>query len=42
MSVAKIAITMEETLFEQVNRLVREQALADEGIGSEVAEWPKY
>jgi metal-responsive CopG/Arc/MetJ family transcriptional regulator len=80
MSVAKIAITMEEGLVEQVDRLVREhvypnrsraiqdavadklrrmdrgrlarecakldvkseQALADEGIGFEVAQWPEY
>ena len=80
MSVAKIAITMEEGLVEQVDRLVRErvypnrsraiqdavasklqrmdrgrlarecakldpkfeQALADEGIGSEIEQWPKY
>ena len=80
MSVAKIAITMEEGLVEQVDRLVREhvypnrsraiqdavadklqrldrgrlarecakldpkfeQALAEEGIGSEIAPWPEY
>jgi len=80
MSVAKIAITIEESLVEQVDRLVREhvypnrsraiqdavsdklrrmnrgrlarecarlnpkeeQALAEEGIGSEIAQWPEY
>jgi Arc/MetJ-type ribon-helix-helix transcriptional regulator len=80
MSVAKIAITMEESLVEQVDRLVREhvypnrskaiqaavvdklrrmdrgrlarecakldpnveQALAEEGIGTEIAQWPEY
>ena len=80
MSVAKIAITMEASLVEQVDRLVREhvypnrsraiqdavadklqrmdrgrlarecskldpkfeQALAEEGIGSEIEQWPEY
>lgn len=80
MSAAKIAITMEEGLVEQVDRLVRErvypnrsqaiqdavadklrridrgrlarecakldpkfeQALAEEGMDSEIAEWPEY
>ena len=80
MSVVKIAITMEASLVEQVDRLVRkhvypnrsraiqdaaadklqrmdrgrlarecakldpkfEQALAEEGIGSEIAQWPEY
>jgi metal-responsive CopG/Arc/MetJ family transcriptional regulator len=80
MSVAKIAITMEEGLVEQLDRLVREQvypnrsraiqdavadklrrmdrgrlarecakldprfeqALAEEGIGSEIEQWPEY
>lgn len=80
MSVAKIAITMEVGLVEQVDRLVREQvypnrsraiqdavadrlrrmdrgrlarecakldpkfeqALAEEGMGSEIAQWPEY
>jgi metal-responsive CopG/Arc/MetJ family transcriptional regulator len=80
MSVAKIAITMEESLVEQVDRLVREQvypnrsraiqdavadklrrmdrgrlarecskldpnfeqSLAEEGMGSEIAQWPEY
>jgi Arc/MetJ-type ribon-helix-helix transcriptional regulator len=80
MSAAKIAITIEEGLVEQVDRLVREhvypnrsraiqdavadklrrmdrgrlarecakldpkfeQALAEEGIGSEIAQWPEY
>lgn len=80
MSVAKIAITMEEGLVEQVDRLVRErvypnrsraiqdavadklrrmdrgrlarecakldpnfeQALADEGISSDLTQWPEY
>jgi Arc/MetJ-type ribon-helix-helix transcriptional regulator len=80
MSVAKIAITMEASLVEQVDRLVREhvypnrsraiqdavadklqrmdrgrlarecakpdpkfeQALAEEGIGSEIAQWPEH
>lgn len=79
-SAAKIAITMEESLVEQVDRLVRErvypnrsraiqdavadklrrmdrgrlarecdkldpefeQAFAEEGIGSEIAQWPQY
>ena len=80
MGVAKIAITMEAWLVEQVDRLVRErvhpnrsraiqdavadklrrmdqgrlarecakldskfeQALAEEGMGSEIAQWPEY
>jgi len=80
MSVAKIAITMDEGLVAQVDRLVREhvypnrsraiqdavadklwrmdrgrlarecakldpkfeQALAEEGMGSEIAQWPEY